>query len=464
MKPNAILLFSGFSLLLQACTTTNGSSPETKTIAEARMAPVPIPDRPSRIAEFGAPEEFDQLLDAYDKSRLKLKKNKDNYEAWLRMAEVFITNARVTGDYGTNHHAALDILDNLDVAAKEERGIREQVLALKATIKLSQHQFAEALELGKQAVELNPVQAYNWGILVDANVELGHYDEAVKASDRMVGIRPDLRSYSRISYLREIHGDVPGAIEAMELAVKAGYPGFEETEWCRTQLGKLYEGRGDLKAAEELYTTAISERKNYAPAMAALGRIETKKMNWSKAEEWLGKAIAVMPDAAFYLEQARVFGAENKTDERKEAVENTRAALKGLAAANGIHAATADSSSHGHSHEVGVERARLQLEFDNDLMGAEVNGLREQAMRPDNNEVNALLASLYYAMNDMGSASTSLAKAQRTGSTDAMLQCLAGLLAVKKGDATAGKALIRASFELDPYQMHLFAEEARKFL
>ncbi len=43
--------------------------------------------------------------------------------------------------------------------------------------------------------------------------------------NRMVSIRPDIRSYSRISYLREIHGDIPGAIEAMELAVEAGAPG-----------------------------------------------------------------------------------------------------------------------------------------------------------------------------------------------------------------------------------------------
>ena len=50
-------------------------------------------------------------------------------------------------------------------------------------------------------------------------------------ADKMVSIRPDLRSYSRISYLREIHGDMPGAIEAMKMAIQAGYPGYEDRAW-----------------------------------------------------------------------------------------------------------------------------------------------------------------------------------------------------------------------------------------
>ena len=53
----------------------------------------------------------------------------------------------------------------------------------------------------------------------------------------MVDIRPDIRSYSRVSYLREIYGDYPGAIEAMKMAVDAGVAGDEATEWARIQLG-----------------------------------------------------------------------------------------------------------------------------------------------------------------------------------------------------------------------------------
>ncbi len=51
-----------------------------------------------------------------------------------------------------------------------------------------------------------------------------------------------------------------GAIAAMQMAVEAGYPGDEATEWARIQLGHLYENTGDLKSAEMHYTIALEER------------------------------------------------------------------------------------------------------------------------------------------------------------------------------------------------------------
>ena len=89
----------------------------------------------------------------------------------------------------------------------------------------------------------------------------------------MISIRPDIRSYSRVSYLREIHGDYPGAIEAMKLAVDAGLPGDEATEWARVHLGHLYEITGDLKNAEMHYLIALQKRPGYAYAIAGQGSI-----------------------------------------------------------------------------------------------------------------------------------------------------------------------------------------------
>lgn len=98
-------------------------------------------------------------------------------------------------------------------------------------------------------------------MLVDANVELGNYARSVEMADKMVSIRPDIRSYSRISYLREIHGQVPGAIEAMKLAVSAGYPGMEQTEWARLTLGRLYQRYGMPDSAMYQFQMALNPPK-----------------------------------------------------------------------------------------------------------------------------------------------------------------------------------------------------------
>src|SRR5690349_2615780 len=112
----------------------------------------------------------------------------------------------------------------------------------------------------------------------------------------MASIRPYIRSYSRISYLREIHGDQAGSIEAMKMAGDAGIPGDETTEWSRVQLAKLYEETGDLKTAEFLYNLSISFRANYAYALAGLGRIADARKDYKKAITYFLQADALVND------------------------------------------------------------------------------------------------------------------------------------------------------------------------
>ena len=493
-----LLPVAGLALLLAAC---GGSTDNTTAVAgTAPTVQLVVPELPRRTVELGVPDEYDQLRTTYDKARLAIAKNPNDMASWLRMSEVFITEARITGNFGSNFDAALSILDHVIEKSGTDKARRSEALTLKAAVKLSQHQFSEALVLGKEAVALDPYRAFNYGVLVDANVELGNYEEAVLMSDKMVTTRPDLRSYSRISYLREIHGDIPGAMEAMDMAVKAGYPGQEETSWCRTVLGRLHENTGDLKNAETQYMIAITERPNYPPAMAAMGRLELKKKNTTKAEEWLNQAIALVPDPHYYMELARVHAAQGRMDDRTMAMTKAEELLVGLSGLDKSHThahggdlhahttaiddgkahdhdgtshshtdtAASDHShaasipDHGHSHEVGLEMGRFELEFHKDLPVALANGLHEYAIRPDNIDVNALLAGVYYAMGDLDNARMHLVKARRTGTKDAYTTCVAGLVAAKSGEAKVGKSFIAQAFKTDPHQLHAFTEEARR--
>src|SRR5580658_3523052 len=202
-----------------------------------------------------------QLTRNYTTSLLQsLKKNPSDVKSSLALVAIFIQEARVTGNYVYYDKAAMKYVNNV----LRTDSTNFDALTFKALIYLSQHHFADGLAIAEKARGLNPYNSFIYGMVVDGNVEMGNYDSAVANSDRMVSIRPDLKSYSRISYLREIHGDYPGAIEAMKMAVSAGYPGSEECEWTRIQLGHLYECTGDLKRAEMHYTIALDERPDYA--------------------------------------------------------------------------------------------------------------------------------------------------------------------------------------------------------
>ena len=451
MKPLNALLILGLSGLFASCTTSTGAD----TVATVTTSAVPA--LPERTTSVGLPSEAETLQRTYTTLKEHLTTQPDDLKSWLKLSEVFITEARITGNYGPNYNAALTILDRVLAQTTTKTGpsmnLRGEALTLKALIKLSQHEFQEALTLGEEAVALDPHRAFNYGILVDANVELGDYATAVTMSDKMVTIRPDLRSYSRVSYLREIHGDVPGAMQAMDLAVQAGYPGSEDHSWCRVQLGGLSERSGDLATAQQQYEQALTERPNYPFALAALGRLAGKLKNYPEAEKQLNAAIALMPDAGFHQDLARVYAAQGKTELRDEAVRNAGLVLAGLA-----------KGGEGHSHQVGLEMARYQLEFAKDLENALINAQHEATHRANNNDVNLTLAAIHYAKGDAATAAGFIARAKRTNSKDAYVQCLEGLITAKNGDAAKGKALVAESFKSDPYQSHPFAAEARRMI
>ena len=98
-----------------------------------------------------------------------------------------------------------------------------------------------------------------YGVIVDAQVELGRYDAGrAHASARWSTCKPNLASYARVSYFRELHGDLDGALDAMRLAVSAGGDAPENLAYVQTLLGNLEFDRGSLGAARRAYRLALA--------------------------------------------------------------------------------------------------------------------------------------------------------------------------------------------------------------
>src|SRR5207248_1478316 len=89
------------------------------------------------------------------------------------------------------------------------------------SLALSRHRFALALRLGEKAHQLSPTTARNYGVIGDAELELGRYRIAFRDFNKMNRLQPSLSSYSRVSYGRELIGHTKAAIHAMKLAIDA---------------------------------------------------------------------------------------------------------------------------------------------------------------------------------------------------------------------------------------------------
>lgn len=376
--------FNGFFIpliiLLIFCVSCNSdlASP-TKSLAKGTNAK--LLQRGDQI-QLG--KEWDEVQNNYSKFTYDIAKNENNNTARIQLAQLYIKEARVTGEHGHYYPAALSVLEDALKNSELTNDLKFLALTTKAGVQLSLHDFKDALTTGNKAAMLNPSNAQVHGVLVDANVEMGNYEKAVALSDRMMMIKPDIRSYSRVSYLREIHGDIEGAKEAMMMAVKAGYPGTEETAWAMLTLGDIYKNYGSLDSAKLIYESILEMRPDYPFAVGGLGEVYLEKNDLKNAELKLNEAIHIIPEVGFYINLAHVYNKQNREEALSSIIDEILVMLK-------------EDSDSGHN--MNLEYADLYLHLlDNPKKAYEYANL-EYLKRPKNIDVNLMMAEVSLALN-----------------------------------------------------------------
>jgi tetratricopeptide (TPR) repeat protein len=385
-------------LLVVVTTTPHCKSKAADNGTTAENNELAIPALFERKGELANAEEWQKTKAKVEELNKKIAKQSNDVKSRLQIAVIYMSEARVTGEHPYYYPAIIKILDG--VLAMDSKNF--EALVYKASVKMSQHQFGEAKEIAEKARTINPDNAYVYGVLVDANVELGNYEEAVKVSDKMQALKPSLESYSRASYLREIYGDYPGAIAAMKMAVKAGLPGSEPHCWSKKTLAHLYEKTGKWDDAANQYEDILAIRPSYAFAIEGLARVEKNKKNYAKALELLDKASAIMPEFSFHEEMADIYVLQG---EKEKAVKKYE----------GVITMLQEDEKSGHS--VSLEMCRLYTKagmYDKAIEQA----TKEYTQRPQNIDVNLAMAWASHKKNDSEKANEYIKAAKKTGSQD----------------------------------------------
>ena len=367
----------------------------------------------------------------------QLEGNPKDSKSAIALASLYVQEGRITGNYIYYDAAAMKYINNV----LENEPDNFQALTLKSLLYMSQHHFADGLAIAEKAQKLNPYNGLIYGLLVDGNVEMGNYTAAVRNSDSMVSIRPDIRSYSRISYLREIYGDYPGAIEAMKLAVSAGGQGDEPTEWTRIQLARLYENTGDLKNAEMHYMIAIEERPGYGYATAGLGHIAMANKDYSKAIAYYEKSAEVLKDYAIQEQLSQLYRLNGNTKKADNLLSNI---IEGM---NKDGKKGDQDESIGHYADRELAYAYL---LQNDNENALKHALIEYGRRPDNIDVNQTVAWVYYKMKEYDKALPYIKVALKTNCKNPILLCTAGLIYSKTNQRDLAKLTLEEAMKNNP--------------
>ena len=194
------------------------------------------------------------------------------------LAASYIQKVRETTDF-----SYLDRANSLLDTVLNDDSNEYEALRLKLEIELERHNFKKVAELAARMTKNAPNDPWNWGALGDAHLELGNYDAAADAYQRMVVLRPDLASYNRAAWFRFLAGDQPGAVAIMKQAISSGSSSAENVAWCLVELGKLHYKAGQIDDAARAYQSALRTFPNYHPAFAGLGLVEASRGNWAAA-------------------------------------------------------------------------------------------------------------------------------------------------------------------------------------
>ena len=315
------------------------------------------------------------------------------------------------------------------------------------SLSLARHEFTEALAIGRRAGSLNPSSASALGIVADAQTELGRYAAALATVQRMVNLRPDLASYSRVSYQRELHGDLPGAIAAMQLAVGAAGPASENTEYVRVQLGNLQFATGDLAAARETYLRALARLPDYHLALAGLAKVAAADGDLPAAIDLYQRAKARLPLPEIVVGLGETLEAAG----RIEAAKDEYALAEAMQRLNASYGMRVDLELAGFFADHGDASTALRL------------ARRAHAERPTVFAADTLAWALY-RIGRPQAALPFTHEALRLGTRSSRLLFHAGVIEAAIGRDVAARTHLAAALRLNPAFSPLEAPRAAALL
>ncbi|MGH9667589.1 MAG: tetratricopeptide repeat protein [Bryobacteraceae bacterium] len=361
----------------------------------------------------------------------------------ILLAATYIQKMRETMDFGYLDRAG-KLLENVLSADRSNY----EALRLRSEVELERHEFAKAASDSMALTAMAPSDSWNWGTLGDAESELGNYDRAAEAYQKMVNLRPDMASYNRAAYFRFLMGDVEGATQIMERAITAGSTSPENVAWCLVELGQIYFKSGREAEAERAFRAAIQMFPGYHKAYAALGQVQAQQgqIREAIASYRRAQASTPLPDYAGALYDLFVAAGDREEAARQMELVDVIDKL-GQAAREKLNRNVAMVYAN---HDRRLERAL-------ELAQAEI-GVRRDVYTWD------AFAWALYKNGRYAEADAAMAAAMKLGTPEPAFYYHAGMIASALGKKTDAARLLKRALSLNPRFDLRQAETAEKAL
>jgi tetratricopeptide (TPR) repeat protein len=371
----------------------------------------------------------------------ELRANRGDVKALATLGLAYLQRVRETGDASYYPKADGILHEALRLAPRDliaTAGLGQLALA--------RHRFRAALAIGARARAISPTTAGVYGVIGDAEIELGRYAQAFAAFDRMATLKPSVASYARISYARELTGHVDAAKQAMALAASAAVGDKEAFAWTHVQLGLLELSVGRGRPALAQMRIALASFPGYpfaldgaAQAEAALGHLRAA----ARFEQQAVDRVPLPQYVGFLGDLERVLG-HDRAARRQHALIHV---IEQLLAANGVRN--------------DLDIALFDVDHGIDLPHALALARKGHAERPSIVGDDVLGWAL--ARNGLCRAALPWTeRSLRLGTRDALKYFHRGYIAACLGDTTGEREWYRRALALNPRFSLLWAPVARR--
>ncbi|MES2466644.1 MAG: tetratricopeptide repeat protein [Verrucomicrobiota bacterium] len=358
----------------------------------------------------------------------KVRRLPDSAQAWVALGDVIAQGQRDTSDPACFGHAGIAYQRALKLQASHTGA-----MAGMAWVHGGRHEFDLSKLWAGKALALDPGNAASHGIIGDAAVELGDYDEAFLHYQKMMDLRPDLSSWSRGAHLLWLTGKQSRAVLLMEQAVQSGGPYAENTAWCRARLAMMLFHDGALLPAAQALAPALAAGSANPHVRLAAGRIaaagadfETAAMHYQKVLESAGNLEALIALGDIFAVRGDTFSAE-----------------KYYAEVEALHRSHRETGIHDH-----MEMARFYADHDRQLPEA-LKLIQEHGQSGNPMEADTS-AWVYFKNGDQIKAIECIKTALKKARPDAELHYHAGRIAAAAGDRVSAEKHFQQALGRNP--------------
>ena len=380
----------------------------------------------------------------------KVRQHPDDFVAYTKLAGYYLQRQRETG--------STEYLTLAERAARASLAILppEQNyggLAALAQTEYALHNFAAARDHATQLTELSSTKSAGWQILSDALLELGEYESALRALDRLQHLAGEtVGTQTRLARSALLRGHPEDAARylsrAVVLALEQSPPQRETVAWCRWQLGETAFAIGDYVTAERHYRDALITFPDFFRAVASLGRIRAARGDLAGAIVQYERVVHLVPDLTFVAALGDLYalvGRDQAAAAQYELVET----IAQLGTANGLllnRQLALFYADHDRKAEEAYSFATKEYAIRRDIYGADT------------------VAWTALKVGKIAEAQMAIKEALRLETRDARLFYHAGMIAKAAGDRARAREYLTRALTLSPAFDPFQAPRARQAL